>query len=167
VTLTPALCSGLKVVTLWDVMTLDLGRDPQTSIPILQGLRRAQAKVVALMTDLRSFPKGHSLFRVNETGNDMYVVIDGELSVWLDTTGQYREIKRLTRGEIVGEIAPFHGKRTANVDAVTDVRLLRLTLEDLERLERRYPRIGAIVFRNLSRILADRIASTIGLIGSR
>jgi hydrophobe/amphiphile efflux-3 (HAE3) family protein len=160
-TLTPALCSGLRVVTLWDVVSLDLGKDPQTSIPILRGLRRAQARVVALMTDLRSFPKGHALFHVDDTGNDMYVVVDGELSVWLDVDGARQEIKRLSRGDVVGEIAPFHGTRTANVDAMTDVRLLRLTLEDLRRLERRYPRIGAVVYRNLSWILANRIAATL------
>ena len=66
----------------------------------------------------------------------------------------------LKRGDIVGEVALFHGKRTADVEAVTDVRLLRLTHWDLERIRRRYPRTGAQLYRNLSRILADRVAST-------
>jgi len=62
------------------------------------------------------------------------------------------------RGDVVGEVALFHGKRTADVDAVTDVRLLRLTGDNLDRLRRRYPRIGSRVLWNLSQVLAARMA---------
>ena len=37
-TLTPALCAGLRIVTLWDTLTLDLGEDPQDAIPLFRGL---------------------------------------------------------------------------------------------------------------------------------
>ena len=37
ITLSPAICSRLRLVTLWDVLRLDLGRDPQHSIPLLAG----------------------------------------------------------------------------------------------------------------------------------
>ncbi len=53
----------------------------------------------------------------------------------------------------------FEGERTADVDAVTDVRALRLTRGNLERLRRRYPRIAARVFWNLSELLAGRLVS--------
>jgi len=42
---------------------------------------------------------------------------------------------------------------------LSDVRLLRLTQDDLSRLKRRYPRIGAQIYANLSQVLADRLAS--------
>jgi hypothetical protein len=35
---------------------------------------------------------------------------------------------------------------------------MRLTLENLDRLQRRYPRIGAQLYRNLSHVLAERLA---------
>jgi CRP-like cAMP-binding protein len=60
---------------------------------------------------------------------------------------------------VIGEVALFEGKRTADVHATTDVRLLRLTLADLQRLKRRYPRIGAQLYANLSHVLADRVTS--------
>jgi CRP-like cAMP-binding protein len=59
---------------------------------------------------------------------------------------------------VVGEVALYHGKRTADVDAASDVRLLRLTKTNLDRLVRRYPRIGARVLLNLSQVLAARMA---------
>jgi hydrophobe/amphiphile efflux-3 (HAE3) family protein len=159
-TLTPALCSGLRIVTLWDVLTLDLGREPQNAIPIFRGLTRRQARVVALMTHLRSVKKESALFERGERGQEMYVVIEGELVASIEHGGVREELSRLRRGDVVGEVAPFHGTRTADVDVTEDALLLRLTLADLERVRRHYPRIGAIVYRNLSDLLADRVANT-------
>ena len=47
--LTPALCATVRFTTLWDALTLDLGKNPQESIPLLKGLRTSQARIVALM----------------------------------------------------------------------------------------------------------------------
>ena len=63
------------------------------------------------------------------------------------------------RGDTVGEVAFFHGRRTADVQALTDVRLVRITSRELDRLMRRYPRIGAQLYRNLSKILGDRLVA--------
>jgi CRP-like cAMP-binding protein len=90
----------------------------------------------------------------------MYVVIDGKLAASVVRDGGRVPFPNMERGAVVGEVALFHGKRTADVEALTDVRLLRLTDWDLERIRRRYPRTGAQLYRNLSRILADRVAST-------
>jgi CRP-like cAMP-binding protein len=49
--------------------------------------------------------------------------------------------------------------RTANVDALTDVRFLRLDTSNLERLRKRDPRIGAQVLWNLSAVMANRLAN--------
>jgi CRP-like cAMP-binding protein len=66
-------------------------------------------------------------------------------------------LNELGRGAVLGEIALFSGVRSADVKAVTDVRLLRLDLEDLRRIQRRRPRIGAQIYANLSRGQAQRI----------
>jgi predicted RND superfamily exporter protein len=160
VTFTPALAARMRIVTLWDVLTLDLGDDPHTSIPLFSGLKQTQARLVALMTSLRRFPKGHRLFRAGDEGDEMYVVIDGELSASADTEGGPVTFGVSRRGDVVGEVALFHGRRTADVEALSDVRLLQLTGADLERVRRRYPRTGAVLYRNLSRVLANRVATT-------
>ena len=160
VTFTPALAARLRIVTLWDVITLDLGDDPRRSIPLFAGLRDTQARVIALMSSLRSFPKGHKLFVAGESGDEMYVVIDGELRVSLLTDQGEVRFDSCVRGDAVGEVALFHGVRTADVEAASDVRLLRLTHASLERIRGRYPRTGAQLYRNLAQILANRVAST-------
>ena len=98
------------------------------------------------------------LFRQGDPGDDMYVVIDGELVASVLHEDQRVELGPLRRGDTFGEVALFHGKRTADVHAVTDVRLLQISSASLERLGRRYPRIALKVTRNLSEILADHLA---------
>ena len=60
----------------------------------------------------------------------------------------------------MGEIALFSGVRSADVDAESDVRLLRMSEQELERLLRRYPRIAARFFNNLNHVLAARLMNT-------
>jgi len=55
----------------------------------------------------------------------------------------------------------------ADVRATSDVRLLRLSWADFDRLKRRYPRIGAQLYANLSKVLADRLTSLTEHVASR
>ncbi len=158
VTLTPALASRLRIVSLWDLLTLDLGSEPQESIPLFRGLRGTQARRVALMATIQVYPPGHRVLTAGEPGDSMYVVIDGELKASVDGDSGRVELGRLRRGDIAGEIALVRGKRSADVDTVSEVRLLELTRSSLTRLGRRYPRIALQVSRNLNDTLAERLA---------
>ena len=157
VVFTPALAARMRVVTLWEVLTLDLGDDPQRSIPLFRGLSKHQARVAALMTSLRHFPAGHKLIRTGDEGREMFVVIHGKMAATVP--GKAGSVRvELERGDVVGEVGLFYGRRSADVDTMSDVTLMRLTLENLERLQRRYPRIGAQLYRNLTHVLAERLA---------
>jgi len=158
VTLTPALCSGLRIVTLWDTLTLDLGDDPQVAIPLFRGLSKAQCRIVALMASLRSVPTGDPLMRIGESDREMYVIVDGALRVWKEGPTGAIELRTSERGDVIGDVGLFTGERSANVDVAKDARLLRFTPNNLQRLRRRYPRIASTVMRNLNEILARRLS---------
>jgi hypothetical protein len=161
ITLSPALCSGLRLVTLWDLLRIDLGPEPHRSIPLFAGLSERQARIFALMSDLVSLPRGHRLFSEGQNGGDMYVVIDGELTATTTShDGRRVEYGRIARGQVVGEVAMFSHVRSADVEVTADARLLRFDLDDLERLGRRYPRIASHVNRNLNYVLARRVMNT-------
>jgi len=160
ITFTPALASRMRIVNLFDVLTLDLGEDPQRSIPLFKGLRKTQARITALMARIVEFPEGERIFSAGETGSEMYVVIEGKLAASKTTDTGTVHFGTLERGDVVGEVGLFHGVRTADVTSESHVRLLRLTRASLERIRRRYPRTGAQLYSNLSDILADRVANT-------
>lgn len=159
-TLSPALSSSLRLVTLWDLLSLDLGENPERQIPLFEGLSPRQARIFALMAHVVPLPAGQKLFVEGDPGDAMYVVVEGELVASLQREGRRSELSRMRRGDTVGEVALFHGARTADVDVATDTRLLRFDDADLERLGRRYPRIAARVYRNLNRIVAQRVVNT-------
>ena len=159
VTFTPALAARMRIVSLWDVITLDLGASPERSIPLFAGLRPGQARVAALMMQIRTLGEGETLFEAGQKGDDMYVVIDGRLDATVMREGRRVQLRSMTRGDVVGEVGLFRGERSADVRCGSAARLLRLTQPDLERLKRRHPRIGAQVYANLSRALANRLVS--------
>jgi CRP-like cAMP-binding protein len=145
-------------VTLWDTLTLDLGANPQDAIPLFRGLRTWECRVVALMASLRQIPAGQSLMRVGETDREMYVIVDGALSVWKEGPTGRIDLRTSSRGDVIGDVGLFTGERSANVDVSKDVRLLRFTPSNLQRLQRRWPRIASAVMRNLNEILARRLS---------
>jgi predicted RND superfamily exporter protein len=158
-TFTPALASRMRIVTLWDVLTLDLGEDPVRAIPLFHGLSKTQARVAALMTAIVECREGHRLIEIGQKSDGIYVIVDGCLRSSVERDGRPVLLNKHERGDVVGEVGIFYGERTANVDCETDVRLLRMDESDLSRLKRRYPRLAAQLYRNLSKILAGRLVA--------
>ena len=54
----PALLATTKIITLWDLVGVKLGQDPQRTIPLLAGLRPAQARIVVLMGEMKQLRPG-------------------------------------------------------------------------------------------------------------
>ena len=160
--LTPALCSNLRIATLWDVLTLDLGKKPQDTIPLFKGLSNFQARVVARMACIRHVKSGERLIEVGQPGEEMYTVVDGKLQASIEGDDGRINLDELVRGDTFGEAGLFFATRTANVDVVEDARLICIKRENLEILKRRYPRNAAQLFSNLNEILSTRLAHTTG-----
>jgi predicted RND superfamily exporter protein len=160
--LTPALCSRLKIATLWDVLTLDLGARPQDTIPLFKGLSSFQTRIVARMAHIQKVMHGERLIEIGQHGKEMYTVIDGNLQASIEGDEGRIELDTLSRGDTFGEAGLFYATRTANVDVVEDARLIIITRENLETLRHRYPRIAAQLFSNLNEILSTRLAHTTG-----
>ncbi len=157
VTLTPALCAGLRIVTLWDTLGLDLGEDPQVAIPLFKGLSKPACRVVAQMASLREIPAGTPLGHIGDNEREMYVIVDGLVRIWKPGDDGPIELNMCKRGEVVGEVGLFFGERSANMDAATDARVLRFTPNTLVRLARQRPRSAATILRNLNEIQARRL----------
>src|SRR3546814_7228834 len=79
-------CSSdlLRIVTLWDMLRLDLGESPQHTIPLLSGLSLRQARVFALMSKLEKHAAAERVIEEGDLARDIYVVVDGRLEVWIE-----------------------------------------------------------------------------------
>jgi hypothetical protein len=155
--LTPALCSRLRIATLWDVLTLDLGKRPQDTIPLFKGLTNFQARIVSRMANIKEVKSSDRIIEIGQSSEEMYTVIEGKLQASIEKNGRVINLDTLGRGDTFGEAGLFFATRTANVDVVEDARLIRITRDSLESLKRRYPRIAAQLFSNLNEILSTRL----------
>jgi predicted RND superfamily exporter protein len=154
----PALLATTKIITLWDLLRVKLGRDFTQTIPLLAGLRPAQARIVVLMGELRRFPPGAPIVRAGEQGNEMFVILSGATDVYVRHGFQRRKVAEFRRGDVFGEMALVRNdQRSADVEARDEVEALAVDERFLQRIQRRYPRIAARVFLNLTRILSDRL----------
>ncbi len=158
VVLLPAILSTTRIITLWDLLYLKLGRDPHKAIPLFEGLRPLQAKIVTLMGELKAFTKDEAIVRQGDMGNEMFVLLKGTAEIHIQAQGKSRRIAGLERGDVFGEMGLVrHHERTADVVATEDVEVLAVNERFLSRVQRHYPRIGARIFFNVAKILSDRL----------
>ena len=156
--LLPALLATTRIITLWDLLYLKLGKDPHKTIGLFEGLRPSQAKIVTLMGELKAFSQGQHIVRQGEIGTEMYVLINGTADVILNSSDHPRHLNTLGRGDVFGEMGLIrHHERTADVIALEDVEVLAVNERFLTRIKRRYPRIASEIFFNISKILSDRL----------
>jgi hypothetical protein len=158
VILLPAILSTTRIITLWDLLYLKLGRDPHKAIPLFEGLRPLQAKIVTLMGELKVFPKNEAIVRRGQMGNEMYVLLKGSAEIYIEARGEPKRIARLERGDVFGEMGLVrHHERSADVVATEEVEVLAVNERFLSRVMRHYPRTGAKIFLNVAKILSDRL----------
>jgi predicted RND superfamily exporter protein len=160
--LLPALLSTVRIITLWDLVGVKLGREPTREIPLFGGLRPSQARVVVLMGEVRQYQPGETIVRQGDQGSHMYVVLSGRTEAWAQSPdGTRHRLGEHRRGDVFGEMALVRrGERTADVIASTAVEALAVDERFLERIQRRYPRVASKVFLNLTKILSDRLERT-------
>jgi CRP-like cAMP-binding protein len=87
-------------------------------------------------------------------------VIDGVLEATLETPMGHVVLNRFERGDLVGEVGFYTRRHSAEIAVVERARLLRLTEQSFARLDKRSPKIAAVLYRNLSAIMAGRLADT-------
>ncbi len=157
--MTPGLVVSTTVITLWDLLYVKLGPRPHREIPLFEGLRPLQARIVVLMGRLTSAPPGEFITRRGEMKPELYVLLGGRVGVRREDG--HVVLRTLSRGDVLGEMGLVRQRpRSADVVALERTEYLVLDQGFLTRIERRHPRIAARVFLNLSRILSDRLEST-------
>jgi CRP-like cAMP-binding protein len=161
IALLPALLATTPIITLWDLLHVKLGKDPHKTIGIFTNLRPSQAKIVALMGELKSFPRGHAILRHGKVSNEMFVMISGRAEVQVNSADQPRSLWELQRGDVFGVTSLIRSEERgsemfADVIALEDVEVLAMDERFRTRVWR-YPRIAARIFFNISTALLDRL----------
>ena len=102
---------------------------------------------------------GAELIARGNDGNFVYFLVDGELSVRISGGAGQQELARLHPPAVVGEMSMLTGHpRSANVVAMTDVKLLALPIETFQQrmADGDVPTMKIVC--NMAKVLAFRLA---------
>lgn len=101
-----------------------------------------------------AFKAGEVVFDEGEDGHSLYVVVRGSFEVYRVSGGKRLRLAEVTAGEHFGEIALLgKHRRSASVAALESSLTIRITRQSLEP----QPAVAALLYRNMARMLADRL----------
>lgn len=127
-------------------------------VPILSGLSRTALGKLARSVHEVEVPEGGYLTRQGNTGDEMYIVLDGHFAVRRHT----RTVAMCTKGDFYGEMSLIDGMpRDANVVAETDAQVLVIHRSDFDTLLES-PRVGKSVMRTLAGRLREADDKVLG-----
>lgn len=156
--LTPVLLSKTRLITIWDLVGLNLRKALMNTSPVFKGMSSMQAKKLILASNVQEYPAGSKIVKANEDGDKMYVVLEGDLEVFITQGDNRILLSYLSMGEVFGEIALIsRTRRTADVVAKTDTKLLVYDWESLVKLRRFAPYLSSQLLLNLANILGMRL----------
>jgi CRP-like cAMP-binding protein len=105
--------------------------DELKRVPLFSGLDRRELDLLAHQVKERRFPAGSVIMKEGSTGQGLFIIRDGAVSV---RRGD-RALARLGPGEFFGELAVLdEGPRTADVVADTDTVCLALVSWEIRPL---------------------------------
>jgi hypothetical protein len=157
----PSILRFVKIITLWDLLGVKLGKDPKHTIVIFNGLTNREARVAALLSTIRPYSKGEIIVKEGELNAEMFVIVKGKVKIFSGEETDEMSIAILGQGDNFGEMDLVgRGPGWTSAAAMEDAELLIINEKSLKRIEKRYPRIAMTIYLNLTRILSERLQIT-------
>lgn len=134
---------------------------------IFEGLSYEQLEKISRIGEEVSFNKGETIVKEGESGDKMYLILEGEVEVSKTLTLRVSKSDFESREKTITRFSSkdhlFFGEmvllgdsiRTATVSALTDCSLYSIKKEGFEALGEEYPVLGYKLVRNISKILCD------------
>lgn len=118
-------------------------------IALFGGLDEEQTSRLAGVCGVATFEPGEVVFREGQPGNQMHVVLQGEVAITVP--GSASPVGVVRTGECVGEMSLLTAAtHSATATALTRVETAVLAHQDLAELIRLRPDIGLQIYRNLA-----------------
>ena len=131
--------------------------------PLFKGLTEKELNHLIETGAEQDFKQGEIVFDKNTATSEMFVLLEGKVSVIVQLPGYAEaiEVATIGKGETFGEVSFMDGKpRSATIKSLTDTKVLRIGRGDFNALVEKDPRIGIIVMNNMINILCERLRET-------
>lgn len=126
------------------------------SVPFFRDLNRLDVARLVGALELVESPAGTVLVAEGEPADALYLVEAGSVEVTLATGDGPRRLADIEAPGWFGELGLLLSSRTATVQAVTPVRLWRLSRERFEQIVREQPRLAVATARSVAELYEHR-----------
>lgn len=158
--ITPLIISSLRLVTIWDLLSLSLRRQVLAKSPLFKGMRSWQIRQFILSGTVVDFKQGDHVFRLGDTSSALFLLLTGSVEVRLPAVdgAAPSSLEVFSPGDVFGDAALFANiPRKTDAVALTDSSVLLLTKEGFEANIKHRPRLSAHIFHNLTTDISRRM----------
>jgi CRP-like cAMP-binding protein len=132
-------------------MTLEEEVELLRNIPLFAKIEPSKLKLLAFTSQRLTFNPGDSLFKQGDSGDALYVIMEGDADVLVDTPGGQITVATMGKNDFVGDIAVLCDvPRTATVTATSQLTTLRITKDLFFQLVCQFPQIAIEIMRGLA-----------------
>lgn len=131
--------------------------------PLFSTLGFEDTQRLAQLTRLERFPRGHVVTEQDSLGVALYIVREGEVTVWhRDSSGRRNRVAALGKGELFGEMSLVDNVLvSSDVEASSaEVELVVIPRDGFEMLLESNERLAASVYKAFCTTLSDRLRRT-------
>ncbi|MDB4879450.1 MAG: cyclic nucleotide-binding protein [Gemmatimonadetes bacterium] len=132
------------------------------NVAIFRDLDDAELAEVAEVSREEEFGVGEYIFREGESGNRLYLIVEGEVRISRDVPGSGEEALAILKpGALFGEMAVFdRSERSTHAISNGGTKVLTITRPDFEMLLDFNREIAYKVLWSVTRLLSGRLRST-------
>ncbi len=157
--ITPLAISSLRLVTIWDLLSLQLRKQVLEKSPLFNDLHPWQIRQFILSGAIQHYAQGDFIFHQGDESNALFLLLTGKVEVCLPMQdGRCERLEQFSPGDVFGDVALFAGiPRKTDAVALEPSTVLVISRESIERNLRQRPRISARIFANLTTDLSKRL----------
>jgi len=136
---------------------INLKTETLQKMPVFRFLSFQELMHVMNITELRKFETGDFLMKEGESGDQLFIILEGSAKVEKDGAA----IAELKPGDHAGEMALIDSaKRSASVFAAENTNALQIRRADFFRIIRNEPVMATKLLWNFLQVLTDRLRAT-------
>lgn len=144
----------------WAQLHDQLAVAPAACVPLFEDMSDDEVSTFLRSGAVLTLQPGDKIIRQGDVGDEMYVILSGVAEATGSKGHQEYSLAIMDKGQVFGEVA-FVSKtvRSADVTALTRMKVLVISKGFLMRAMRKQPELTAKVLLNLSLILAKRLSA--------
>ncbi len=127
-------------------------------VPLFEQLSDDEITAIAQLVKPLKFPDNHEIIKEESEGNDLFVILQGEVRVSKFVNGKEEAITFLKKGALFGEMALLGNmKRTAAVISHGETVVYKINGDKFVTFMENNPTAGYIIMRQMAVNLAKRL----------